>query len=361
MAQAPLPKGTWFHRFVVRLLTVFLGILIYWILGFLIRDIRGITGPDYATIEARYLDQGLVKEGEDLDRQIAELTKKLNNQTEAQRVLSDGSRSLQQTINQLLELQKLSLQKEVSPSPAEQANFSSSLALFLENQKKYQDLSQEIVVLVENKQHLVATRELISQQLERQRAPAYAEYQQLRHRHELKLAFLQLAVLLPILLVAVILLYRRRGSLYYPIFLALGVATLIRVSLVVHEYFPSRFFKYVLIGALTLVVLKLLIHFIKAIAAPRVQWLLKQYREAYERFLCPVCEYPIRIGPRRFLYWTRRTVNKLVVPTGGEVAEECYTCPACGQALFETCPACQKVRHTMLPHCCHCGAEKTGQ
>ena len=83
-----------------------------------------------------------------------------------------------------------------------------------------------------------------------------------------------------------------------------------------------------LILSLLLAVAGLLTYFIRTIAYPKMQWLVKQYREAYERFLCPVCEYPIRTGPRRFLFWTRRTVNKIVVPMERGDQEEVYTCPS---------------------------------
>jgi predicted RNA-binding Zn-ribbon protein involved in translation (DUF1610 family) len=143
--------------------------------------------------------------------------------------------------------------------------------------------------------------------------------------------------------------------------LAFAGATLLKVGLVIHEYFPYGFSKYVLTIALLLVVGRVLVYLIRTIAFPKLSGLLKQYREAYERFLCPVCEYPIRIGPRRFLYWTRRTVNKLVVPSEAEGKEECYTCPACGSQLFEECASCHRIRHALLPHCAHCGAEKVFQ
>lgn len=212
--------------------------------------------------------------------------------------------------------------------------------------------------MLERKHRLDREKEQAEQEIERQRKPATEEFNKLSKKHRLKLAFLQLGILLPVLVVAAIVFLKMRSSIYFPLCLAFGAAALIRVALVVHECFPTRCFKYILIGGLLIAVARLLVHFIRAIAFPKPQWLLKQYREAYERFLCPICEYPIRIGPRRYLFWTRRTVNKLVVPGDGNVAEETYTCPACGSMLLEECPNCHKVRHAMLPNCLHCGVEK---
>jgi len=352
------PKGTWLHRTAIRLLALALGVLIFWVLGFLVDDIRSLRGPDYETVERRHVDQALVAKQADLERQIADLTRQLENQTEKQRVVGDSSRNLQETINQLLELRKLGIQKDIALSATEQATFTSSLNLFLDNQKRYQDLCQTSADMLERKQGLVREKDETAQAIERQRRPARDEFNALSQKHRLKLAFLQLAVLLPILAIAAFAIVRKRSSIYFPLLLAFGGATLVKVALVVHAYFPTRYFKYILIGGLLLVVARLLIHVIRAIAFPKTQWLVRQYREAYERFLCPVCEYPIRTGPRRYLFWTRRTVNRAVVPTEGQDDEAEYTCPACGNRLFEECPACHKVRHALLPHCSHCGAEK---
>jgi hypothetical protein len=351
-------KGTWIHRFAIRLFTLVLAVLIFWVLGFFVDDIRSIRGPDYDTIEKNHLDKDLVARRAALEKQVADLTRQIENQTEKQRVVGDSSRNLQQTINQLIELQKLGMQKSIAFSETEQANFTSSLKLFLDNQKKYQELSQTVSDMLERKQGLVREKEQAEQEIERQRQPARDEFNKLSEKHRLKLAFLQLAILLPILIVAAAVIIKKRSSIYFPLFLAFGAATLIKVALVIHEYFPSKYFKYILIGGLLIAVARLLIYFIRTIAFPKTQWLVKQYREAYERFLCPVCEYPIRIGPRRFLFWTRRTVNKLVVPCERGDQEEKYTCPSCGSGLFEECPSCHMVRHTMLPNCSHCGAEK---
>lgn len=352
-------KGTWFHRFAIHFFTVVLAVLVFWLLGFFVRDIQSIRGPDYSAIERRHVDRALVAKRDGLEKEIAALTRQIENQTEKQRVVGDSSRSLQQTINQLLELQKLGMQKSVAFSETQQADFSSSLSLFLENQRKYQELSQAVAETLERKQALVLEREQAEREIERQREPAREEFSRLDRSHRLRLAFLQLAVLLPILAAAALVMVKKRGSIYFPLFLAFGAASLVKVALVIHRYFPTRYFKYILIVSLLLVVARLLVHFIRAIAFPKAPWLAKQYREAYERFLCPVCEYPIRTGPRRFLFWTRRTVNKLVVPGDRPAApEEAYTCPACGTRLFAECASCRRIRHAMLPHCEHCGAEQ---
>ena len=350
-------KGTWFHRFAIRFFTLVLAVLVFWLLGFLVEDIRSLRGPDFSRIEDKHIDRGLVVKRAAIDQQIADLTLQIANQTEKQRVVGDSSKNLQQTIGQLLELQKLGLQKSVAFSATEQANFTSSLNLFLENQKRYQTLSQTVSDMLEQKQSLAREREQTEKEIQKQRKPATDEFTQLTSKHRLKLAFLQLAILLPILFAAVAVSLKKRGSIYFPLLLATGAASLVKVTLVIHEYFPSRYFKYILITGLLLVVTRLLIYFIRTIAFPKAQWLVKQYREAYERFLCPICEYPIRTGPRRFLFWTRRTVLKTALPADRADAEEPYTCPSCGTRLLEECASCHKIRHALLPHCSHCGAE----
>lgn len=349
-------KGTGFHRFAIRLLTVFLGILIFWVLGFLVRDVRSISGPDYQSVEARHVDSALVARQVDLDRQIVELDRQIANQTEKQKIVGDSSRNLQQTINQLIELWRLGIEKSLAFSSKEQENFTASLNLFLDNQRRYQELSQTVADMVGRKQDLVREREQVQRQIEEQRRPARLEYDRIHRKHQLRLACLQLAILLPLLAVGAVVVVRKRSSIYAPLAYAFGAATLLKVVLVVHEYFPTRYFKYILIGVLLVVVARLLVYMIRSVAFPKAQWLARQHREGYERFLCPVCEYPIRTGPRRFLFWNRRTVNRVAVAADGAAREEPYTCPACGTVLFEECPSCRKVRHALLPHCQHCGA-----
>ncbi len=355
MPDPERPKGTWTHRFAIRFFTVALAVLFFWLIGFLLQDIRTIKGPEYAAVERSHVDSQLLEKKASLEKRIGELARQAENLAEKQRIIGDSSRSLQQTLSQVIELQKQGLQRNAVFNEKQQASFSDSLNLFLENQRQYQALSQSIADVVTQKQQLSAERDTLSLEIEKQRKPAREEFDRLMAAHRRKLAFIQLLVLLPILLLAAGLFTKKRDSLYTPLFLAFGAAALVRVGFVIHQYFPARVFRYVLTLALIAAVVKLLVHFIRAVAFPGQPSLAKQYREAYERFLCPVCEYPIRIGPRRFLFWTRRTVNRIVVPTGPGEREEPYTCPSCGTKVFEECPSCHQVRHSLLPYCIHCG------
>jgi len=93
------------------------------------------------------------------------------------------------------------------------------------------------------------------------------------------------------------------------------------------------------------------------VAFPKTDWLLKQYREAYEAFLCPMCSYPIRRGPLKYMSWTRRTIKKMTAQAAasGNVADEPYVCPMCSTRLYEECENCRAVRHSLLPSCQKCG------
>lgn len=358
MAEKPRPKGPWINRFITRVFTLVLGVLIFWVLNFLVEDIRAIRGPQRQAIEERYIDQSLVQRSQALGSQIADVDRRIKDRKEELRVVGDGSQNLQRTMGQLIELQKLTIQKGVALPDAEQGNLATSLEHFLKSQKEYQQLNSDMSELMAQKRKLDDEKRQVEAQISKQRQPAHAEYNSLNSKHRLKLAAFQLLILVPLLLVGAFIALKKRSSIYFPLYLAFGGATATKVTLVVHEYFPTRYFKYILIGVLLLAVGRALIHFIRVVAFPKAHWLSKQYRDAYERFLCPVCEYPVRIGPRRFLFWTRRTVNKHIPQQEPAGHDELYTCPSCGTRLFEECDSCHKVRHALLPNCRHCGVEK---
>jgi len=352
-------KGPWTHRLLVYFFTVLFGLLIYWLLGFVMRDIGTWPGPVYSDIEKRLSDAALTGELTAVQKQIDEAERAIESRQQRQKVLRDSTSNSERTMTQLLELQKLTLQKGLTPSSDETKALAESERLFLTNQTKYQEMNDQIAALNDQLSDLETRQRNVQEKLNVQRPPIQEEYNRLQSRHQLKLAMLKLAVLLPLLALAVWLFLKQRGGLYASLAYGFGLALLVKVGVVMHEYFPRRYFKYVLIVIAIALVARILIYLLRTMAFPKLDWLLKQYREAYEHFLCPVCGHPIRRGPLKHLFWTRSSLKKLHVPVNSTDASDAfYTCPVCATALFEECPSCKKVRHSLLPACSNCGVSK---
>ncbi len=356
MSETQHNKGPWFHRFLIKLLGVALALLCFWLIGFVVNDLGHLPGPNYIEMEERMLDQSLVERYGALKDSIRDTKRTIGEQQKRQTLLRDSTSNSQRTMNQLLAFQKLSLEKDVAPSVEEQQALAESQRLFLSNQKAYQDLNERISELTDHLDGLEAQERELKTTLNEARIPIRAEHRQLQRGHDLRMAGLKMAVLLPLLIVALVLFIKLRGGPYAILAYAVGAAVLVKVVLVMHEYFPSRYFKYILIGVCLLIVLRALFYLIRVLARPQRSWLLKQYREAYEAFVCPVCAYPIRRGPMKYLYWDRRSIRKLASrPAATDEPDEPYACPACSTRLYEKCAKCGEVRHSMLPTCQNCG------
>ncbi len=356
MQDHPRNKGPWIHRFLTLIFTAIFALLWFWLLGFVVNDIGTWPGPSYAELEERGLDRHLVKEGDALQRQIADTERRIIEQKARQELLRDSTANSQTTMNQLLEFQRSSLAKNLTPSPDERKALAESQQRFLANQSQYQILNEQIVQLNEQLRNVKEKRQQSEDTLNRQRAPIREEFDRLQRAHDLWIAGLKLAVLIPLLVVGVFLFRKHRNGPYALIVYAFGGAVLLKVGLVMHQYFPSRYFKYVLILAAIAMVLQALLYLIRMVAFPKRDWLLKQYREAYEAFLCPICSYPIRRGPLKYMVWTRRTIKRMTPPSvGANDVDEPYICPMCSTPLYGECENCHAVRPSLLPSCQKCG------
>lgn len=352
-------KGPWTHRLLIYFFSVLFGILIYWLLGFFMRDIGTWPGPNYQDVETRLGDPKLTQEATTVQNQIDEKKRATDSRQQRQKVVRDSTSNSEKTMNQLLELQKLTLQQAKTPSAEATQALAESQRLFLANQTKYQEINDQITSLNEQLGTLEDRQRTLHKQIDAQRPAIETEFGRLQTHHNFKVAAGKLAVLLPLLGLAVWLFLKKRGSLYSPLVYGFGLALLIKVGQVMHEHFPTRYFKYILILIAIAVVTRILVFLLRAMAFPKLDWLLKQYREAYEHFFCPVCNHPIRRGPRQHLFWTRSSLKKLSVPASvSPNADLPYTCPVCATALFEECPPCKHIRHSLLPACTHCGATK---
>ena len=362
MSQSSKVRGPWFHRFLIGLFTVLLTLLIAWLLDFVLDDIGSIPGPQFEEIEKRFLSQPLLDDARVVDEQLADSGRKLQQQRSRQSLLRDSTTRHEQTMRQLVELQRLNVEKGIAPEETSQKALAESVTFFLSNQKADQSLNEEITRLSEQERAAEDRKRGIEKNLETQREPARREFQKLQRQHDRKLAAFKLLFLLPLLGCAVAAFLKRRTSAYAPIIYAAGIAVLWHTILVIHHHFPTRYFKYIALAAALAVVCYTLVSLLRMLRSPKKPWLLKQYREAYESFMCPVCEYPIRRGPLRYSFWTKRSIKKLTValPPSPEKAEP-YSCPACGSHLFEKCESCHGIRHSLLPFCEHCDAEKPAE
>lgn len=137
-----------------------------------------------------------------------------------------------------------------------------------------------------------------------------------------------------------------------------GIALSLKVM---HASFPERYFKYILILASLAVVTRIPIYLLQTITFLHKTWLFKQYRETYETFLFPLCNYSIRHGPLKYVFRSRRSIRKLrlVASFPTDQPDESYMCPMRGTHLFDECGACHTIRRSLLRACQGYGAEKT--
>lgn len=342
--SAPTAKAPWGLRFAIRFLSVLFGLLFYWLLGFFMSDIATMEGPDREAIDAQYVDAAKLEQSAVLAAEIKALRTRIQNAKTNRTNLMEQRKKFEADANML---------KKVSPD--EREAIKTAREKYLAKGTEIDEVNELIRVTDLEEQKKQAASRTLESELSTQRQAARREYGLQYQAHRMKVAACKLAVLIPILLVTVFLLMKRRRTPYAPAFWAPTVATAIMALSVMHDHFPRKVFKYLLMAICLALVVRVLVAIIRKITKPPRDWLLKQYREAYERFLCPVCEFPIRRGPLRFAYWTRRRVKHLTRPESGESADEPYTCPSCATALFDKCPSCNGVRHALLTACEHCG------
>jgi predicted RNA-binding Zn-ribbon protein involved in translation (DUF1610 family) len=350
-------KGPRGYRFLVTTLNIVLALLLYWLLGFLMNDISDQPGPVLEEIQKKYQDPVLVKQKETFNKQFSKLSSTIEEHHQQQTILQTSINSYRDTMNQLLDLQKASIQKGMTFSPESQNNLQNVTNLYLDYQKRFQNLNSSITKDNLEVQQLQNKIKEIDDQLSIQNEKAYKEYNDSWIKHNWAMAGLQLLVLIPLLLITAYLFKSYRHSIYKPMIVAAGVAVFLKIAMVMHEYFPSYIFKYLLILALLYITAITLISMLRMIAAPKPDWLQKQYREAYQKLLCPICQFSIKPSITKFF----PTENKNIVPMSNYSyldKVDAYTCPSCGESLFEKCTNCSHVRHSLLMYCDYCGIKK---
>ena len=248
--KAHRPKGPWLNRVFIGMLTFCFGLLTFIFEGFVLRDIETIRQPDWENHRSQRSSK--VRSSE-LGRQLADLDRQIKRQEAEQRVLQDGSRNLQETMRQLVELQRLSIQKEVAMSEGDQANLSTALNQFLETQTRYQSFNKQLQDQHETKRLAEDEKRSVDDQVQQATAPIR------RYDQEIRQFRMRLALYHSYRSSWPVMLLKRPQSGYYPVFLAfLASQHCSSVILWWIDIFPARYVNYVLILLLLAVVGKLL-------------------------------------------------------------------------------------------------------
>lgn len=357
--QVTKNRGPWWHRFAIRFCTLLLFILIYWTLGFLTDDIWEIQGPSREAIDSQFIQADLAAKDESLSRQIRELDLQNADAKSRATQVEKSSQTAQVTWAQLQKFRQTAVDKGTELSAEEQTALEESQQLFLRSQKASLELQATLAENAQQRIRLQGESRDVQEQLDQQRQTANQEWLRQSKRHQFWLAVAQVSLLIPLMVAAGWLFLRARGKTWMPFAQAFGAAVLVKMLVTLHSYFPVDLLIYPLVGTGLVIVGATLWYLIRALAKPQVNWLLKQYQERYRAFLCPVCEFPIRRGPMRFLYWNRKSIGRLNVGSSEtESTNEPYTCPCCATKVYEECPKCHATRHSLLPACETCGDVK---
>lgn len=358
--STPVPKSIRIGSF---LLAVLLTFLLVWLLGFFLHDIGQIDGPDYREVRNEFVDESLEKQVVSLQEQIARLEREAQRQGEIQKNLKRSMDNARDTMQQMMDLHRLSLEKQTTPSEEEGAALASSQQRFLEAQDRYEQANAEIARLDTEKYDLNASLDAAKGQMAKQEEPARVKYESLFRRHQFRIASFKLALIVPLLALSTWWFFRKWRSPYRLIPLAALAASFWKLGTVMQEHFPREFFKYIAIAAGIAAVLVFLVWLLRRAARPGRSLLLNRYREAYRAHICPVCAFPVQRGPLKFAVWNRKgpQLPGLVSPQEPSEPETPYACPSCGTTLFESCRGCGKARHSLLPYCEHCGKEMAGE
>ena len=356
---SPVPRCVRIGSFLLSMLLTLLSI---WFLGFVLDDIGDIEGPDYRQVVEEYVDESLGQRAEELQEQIDGIGTRVRRQQELQSDLERSMDNARETMQQMMGLQRLSLEQQVPPTEAEREALASAQQRFLHAQDRFEAANSEIETSNEKKYQLGLELASVLDTADEQEQPAREDYDGRRRTHQFRVAAMKLAIIVPLFLLAAWMFARHRGSAYRSVLMALLAATFWKLGRVMFDHFPREFFKYIAITAALGIVLAFLLWMLRKAAKPNRRLLLDRYREAYRAHVCPVCTFPIVRGPLRFAQWTRKgprfPVHVEPWNNGHEATTETpYACPSCGTTLFTGCQACAAPRHTLLPFCEHCGDE----
>lgn len=364
MGTRSTPKGPRRYKVLIYFFAMILAVLQIWLLAFILSDIEDVPGPNRHEINKRFVDASLSKKVDQLTNEMERVRSEIAALEETQELLSKDISVSKSTMDQMMEANRLNLERGTPPTAEQQEALLSSQEVYLAKQNEYQDANAEITVLKTQLRQKQTEVRRLNEQISQQMEPAQKEYSRLYQAHQWRLASFKLAFLIPLLLLTTWGSLKLRGNPYAPAANSSLSATFIMTSVVIHEYFPSDYFKYIALAVAIAVTMALIVYLIRMLTRPSTDWILRQNRESYQRHLCPVCSYPIQRGSFKQALWSKHGPvtatmrSSTTSENSSEKTETPYNCPSCGSNLFEQCGECGEVRPALLPYCQACGAYK---
>ena len=98
-------------RWGICFLATLLTFLLIWLLGFLLRDIGNLKGPDFSEISRSHVNPALTERSTALEKQISEIDVQVGRQREIQQNLQQSMNNARETMQQMMNLHRLSLSK----------------------------------------------------------------------------------------------------------------------------------------------------------------------------------------------------------------------------------------------------------
>ena len=147
-------QGPISHKIMIYLFAAILTLLLIWAIGYILSDIGHIEGPSWKEVEAEAIGSQLLNRRQKLKDDEAGIVVRIDNEKENQRILKTGMDSSKETMDQLLELHRLALEKNVKPTLGQQDALAESQTLYLANQKQFQQANDQITVLTGQQRQL---------------------------------------------------------------------------------------------------------------------------------------------------------------------------------------------------------------
>ncbi|HUT25892.1 MAG TPA: hypothetical protein VM492_16275, partial [Sumerlaeia bacterium] len=289
-------------------------VLLIWLLGFVLDDVGKFKTIDSRAIEVEIIGEENLDRQETLRARVAEVQRETQAVEERRAFRKDNVNTSRETLNQMLELERMNLEKNVPVSPDQQKVVAEAERTFLENQQAYQEAGQDLLARQKEKREIEASLAALDKEINDKRQEAGKEIRRLSERRDLIGAGLKFLVLLPALVAAGWLFLKKRSGPFAPLVYATGFAVLWRLVWIIHEHFPTRYYKYIFLVAALAAVLQILLVLIRAAVRPAQSVLLKRYREGYRKGQCPICAYPILRGTARLAHLARQGAG------GGKIA-----------------------------------------